>query len=158
MIKNHNFLTPQGLQELKEELKVLKEKKLPAAIKRVARARSFGDLTENTEYAAAREALSLVEIRIGELEEIISRARIIKKSGRPSLKGKRVELGGKVTVSTNGEEHVFTVVGEWEADPFAKKISVSSPLGKALIGKKVNSKIEIEAPAGKVVYTIKKIE
>lgn len=147
------FLTKEGLEELKKELKELTEKRKPDLIKRVARARDFGDLTENAEYTNAREELSFVEGRIAELEELMVKAKIIEEDNCKN-QHKTVGLGCKVTVKVDGQKHIFTVVGEWEADPTNKKISHSSPLGKALLGKKKGEKVEVEAPAGKLTYTI----
>ena len=157
---NSVFLTKQGINELKKELNELTEKKRPALVKRVARARDFGDLSENAEYSDAREELSFAEGRISELEEVLSKAKLIKEEKKITGKGKQkaVALGSKVTVNINGQEHVFNVVGEWEADPNKKKISDSSPLGKALIGKKIGDKVEVDAPAGKIIYKIIEID
>ena len=147
------YLTPEGLKELKEELKVLAEEKRPALLERVATARAHGDLSENSEYAAAREDLALVETRIEEIETLVGKAKIIK-----SKKTDEVKLGSFVTVKNNGKELTFELVGEWEADPLKQKISHTSPLGQALLGKKKGDKVEIKAPAGKVIYQIHKIE
>jgi len=148
------FLTRDGLEDLKKELKELKDKKLPKLIKRVKRARDFGDLSENSEYANAREELAFVEGRVDELEELVNKAQVIRKV----RKGKKtIGLGSQIKVKVNGEQHEFTVVGEWEADPTAKKISASSPLGKLLLGRKKGDEIEVEAPAGKLTYTILQI-
>lgn len=144
--------TPAGLAELKTELEELKNNKLPAAIERVARARDFGDLSENAEYHAAREELSFLEGRIDELEALLKKAKVVKGS-----KEGKVSVGCKVTVDLKGNEHTYEVVGEWEADPMKKKISSTSPLGKALMGKKMGDDVEFEAPAGKVIYKVKKI-
>lgn len=152
-IDNQIYLTTDGLKELKKELKFLVEEKHPKLIKRVARARDFGDLTENTEYSNAREELSFVEGRIEELEALITKAKLIAKSKSKSL-NKKVKLGCKVCVKVGRAKHVFEVVGEWEADPVNKKISHTSPLGKALLDKGKGDKVEVEAPAGKVVYEI----
>jgi transcription elongation factor GreA len=146
------FLTKEGLQALKKELEDLQNKKRPNLVKRVAQARAMGDLSENSEYTSAREDLSMTDGRIEELEKILSQVKVIrakKKKGR-----KQVGLGCQVKVKVNGETHVYDVVGEWEADPLKKKISHNSPLGKALLGKKKGEKVEIEAPAGKIVYEI----
>lgn len=151
--KGQIYLTEEGLNRLKEDLKVLKEQKQPRLVERVARARDFGDLTENSEYTNAREELSFIQSRIEELEGIVAKASIIKAGRSKST----VTLGTKVTVAGNGHKKVFMLVGEWEADPKMQKISYSSPLGKALMGKKVGEKVQIEAPAGKIVYTVKKI-
>lgn len=146
-------LTKEGYEELVEELAQLKKTKLPAAIERVARARDFGDLSENSEYHSAREDLAFLEGRVDELENVIARSTIIRGvAGRKS-----VALGSKVTVESNGDTHTYSIVGEYEADPLNKKISPDSPLGRALLGKKVNEEVEFEAPVGKIVYKIKKI-
>ena len=150
-------LTKEGRAEIKDELKALKDEKLPKAIERVARARDFGDLSENAEYHSAREDLSFIEGRIEELETLLTRTKLISEKGPGKGKAKTVRLGSRVTVNGNGQSHTFTVVGEWEADPGNKKISHESPLGKALVGKKVNDKVEIEAPAGKILYKVAKI-
>jgi transcription elongation factor GreA len=113
----------------------------------------MGDLAENSEYTAAREELSLIDGRIEELSEIIKNANLIEEKHK-SGKGATVQLGSGITVSVNGKKEQFNLVGEWEADPKNKKISHESPLGKALIGKAIGEKVEVEAPAGKVVYTI----
>jgi len=145
--------TQTGLDEILAELNDLKGKKLADAIERVARARDFGDLSENAEYHAAKEELSFIEGRIEELENIIAKAEVV---GSKAKKG-AVDIGCKVTVTLNGKEHTYEIVGEWEADPLKKKISHTSPLGQALHGKKMGDAVEFEAPAGKVVYKIKKI-
>jgi len=146
-------LTSQGLKELKVELKKLVDEKRPRLIKRVAVARNHGDLSENSEYTAAREDLAFVAGRIDELEELIAKAKLIKTKKTKD----EVKLGCKVTVKVNGKKQTFELVGEWEADPLEQKISHTSPLGKALLGKKKNDKVKIEAPAGKVTYHIQKI-
>ncbi len=146
------YLTKIGLEELRSEHEELTKAKRPEVLERVSQARSMGDLSENAEYVAAREELSFIDGRIEELEELIKQAVLIQDSHTRS--GDVVKLGSTVTVSIKGKKEVFKVVGEWEADPHEKKISHESPLGKALIGKKVGEKVEVEAPAGTVVYTI----
>ena len=145
--------TADGLSEIKLELDALKGTKLTAAIERVARARDFGDLSENAEYHAAKEELSFFEGRIEELEGIVTRAEVVKIKGKSDA----VDIGCKVTVIVGGKAHTYEIVGEWEADPMKKKISHTSPLGQALVGKKKGDAVEFEAPAGKVIYQIKKI-
>ncbi len=145
--------TSSGLDEIKAELEVLKGPKLKSAIERVARARDFGDLSENAEYHAAKEELSFIEGRIEELEGIILRAEVVGDKSNKST----IDIGCKVTVTVAGKEHTYDIVGEWEADPMKKKISHTSPLGVALLGKKKGEEVEFEAPAGKVIYQIKKI-
>lgn len=155
MNNNQVYLTKEGLESLKKELAELTDKKRPALVKRVTEARNQGDLTENSEYTNAREELALTDTRIEELQIILNKAQIIKGNGNGC---KKVNLGCKVTVRANKETHVYHVVGEWEADPMNKKISHSSPLGKALLGKMVGETVEIEAPIGKIVYEIKDID
>lgn len=145
--------TADGLSEIQSELAELKGTKLTAAIDRVARARDFGDLSENAEYHAAKEELAFIEGRIEELEDIVLRAQVV--NGKD--KADAVNIGCKVTVSVDGKSNTYEIVGEWEADPLKKKISHTSPLGQALVGKKKGERVEFEAPAGKVVYQIKKI-
>lgn len=145
--------TAEGLTEIKAELAELSGAKLAAAIERVARARDFGDLSENAEYHAAKEELAFIEGRIEELEGIVQRAEVVSTKNKTDL----VDIGCKVTVTVSGKDHTYEIVGEWEADPLNKKISHTSPLGKALSGKKKGEAVEFEAPAGKVVYRIKKI-
>lgn len=152
---NSVFLTKDGLKKLEEELKDLKNNKLPKLVKRVAVARDNGDLSENAEYSSAREELSFLEGRVEELEDILAHAKLIKQTANNGKK--QVALGSQITVKINNGEHIFTIVGEWEADPMAKKISHDSPLGKALLGKKEGERVEVEAPAGKVIYEIVKI-
>lgn len=151
---NRISMTQSGLSELKDELAKLKTKE-PKAIDRVAKAREFGDLSENSEYHAAREELAFIQGRIEELEEMIARAQIVAGNGQ---KNGHVDIGCQVTVHANGVEQTYTIVGEFEADPAKKKISQDSPLGKALMGKKVGESVEFEAPVGKVQYLIKSIQ
>lgn len=151
---NKVHLTLTGYNQLVAELADLKTNKLPAAIERVARAREFGDLTENAEYHQARDDHATLVGRIDELTDIVNRAEIIKETGSKT----EVGIGSIVSVAINGSTHEFTIVGEWEADPAQKKISHESPLGKALLGKAVGDKVEVAAPAGKVIYHIKSIK
>lgn len=153
--KQKILLTEQGLEDLKREYHELTEKKRPALVERMARARELGDLTENSDYAAAKEDLAFVDGRIIELEEILKDAKIISINKRNR---KTVGLGCSVVVNIDGKKEIFTIVGEWEADPNQKKISHTSPLGKALLGKKVGEIVSVEAPAGKINYKILKIE
>jgi len=153
MRNNKVNLTLTGYNELAAELADLKDNKLPAAIERVATARAFGDLSENAEYHSARDDHAALVGKIEELTDILARSQIIQTTTSKS----QVGVGSKVTVAINGTTHEFTIVGEWEADPAEKKISHESPLGKALIGKAVGDKVEVSAPAGKVIYSIKEI-
>ena len=151
------FVTKDGLEELKKELEELNKVKRPGILDRVSQARAMGDLSENSEYNAAREELALIDGRIDELAEIIKSANIIEeKHGAGS--SKIIQLGSQITVSIAGKKEFFSLVGEWEADPKEKKISHESPLGKALIGKTLGEKVEVEAPAGKIIYTIVEVK
>jgi len=146
------ILTKDGLAELTKEYEELTAVKRPEAVQRLADARELGDLSENSEYAAAKQDLSFIDGRIIELEEILHTAKVISPKKKDF-----VDVGSKVTLHLNGKQEMYTLVGEWEADPMNKKISHSSPLGQALIGKKVGDKAEVEAPAGKIVYKILEI-
>lgn len=154
--KKKIFVTKQGLEDLKKELQQLEKVNRPQVLERVSQARAMGDLSENSEYTAAREELSLIDSRIEELQEMLKKVEIIDET-KTSKKSSNVQLGSTVTVKINGKKEVFELVGEWEADPAEKKISHESPLGKALIGKALNDKIEVEAPAGKILYHIVEI-
>lgn len=149
------LLTKEGLEKLKKEHEELVKVKHPDAVDRVARARDFGDLSENAEYAAARDELAFIGGRVQELEEVLKNAQLVKTT---KANHGKVDVGCTVTVDIAGQKDTFTVVGEWEADPSTKKISHASPLGKALLGKKAGEKIEVDAPAGKLIYTILKVE
>lgn len=152
-LQNKIILTPEGLAELKREHEELVNVKRPEAVTRLASAREAGDLSENSEYAAAKTDLSFIDGRIIELEDIMHGAKVVTSHGKS-----HVDVGCKVTLTINGKKETFHLVGEWEANPMEKKISHSSPLGKALIGKKVGEKVEVEAPAGKNLYKILDIE
>ncbi len=147
-------LTKTGLEDLKKELDELVNIKRPKLVDRLSNARSQGDLSENSDYQSAKEELEFLDGRIDELAEVVKTAVV---SGSSGSKG-GVGVGTKVTVKVNGKETIFDVVGEWEADPMNKKISESSPLGLALVGKKVGEKAEVAAPAGKVIYEIIAVE
>ena len=147
------LLTKEGLKELKEEYQALLDVKRPVAVERLASARSEGDLAENSEYTAAKQDLAFMDGRIAELKLILSEAKVVATHSK-----KKIDVGCKVTLNVSGKKEVFTIVGEWEADPMQKKISHSSPLGKALLGKKPGEKVEVDAPAGKVLYKILHIE
>ncbi|HKC05042.1 MAG TPA: transcription elongation factor GreA [Patescibacteria group bacterium] len=145
-------VTKQGLEELKAELKELRDVKRPYMVDRLSNARSQGDLSENSDYQSAKEELEFLDGRIDELEEVVKNADVVTTSGNG------VEVGTKVTVKVNGKETVFDIVGEWEADPMKKKIAHDSPLGLALLGKNVGDKTEVEAPAGRIQYEVLAIE
>lgn len=151
---NHSvILTKEGLATLKAEHEDLVKTKRLAAVERLALARDQGDLAENSEYTDAKQALAFIDGRILELEEVLHGVKVV--TSHP--KG-QIDVGCTVTLTINGKKEEFTIVGEWEADPISKKISHESPLGKALLGKKVGDKVEVEAPAGKILYKILHIE
>ncbi|TSC88135.1 MAG: transcription elongation factor GreA [Microgenomates group bacterium Gr01-1014_16] len=147
------LITAIGLEELKKELAELVDVKRPHLVDRLSVARSMGDLSENNDYQDAKEELAFTDGRISELENLVQNAQIAQPSGSDAI-----DVGHKVTVHVNTSQAIFHIVGEWEANPAQKKISPSSPLGQALMGKKVGDKVEVSAPAGKILYTIVAIE
>ncbi len=146
-------MTGPGLQRLEDELRTLKSVERPSVIRAIAEARTHGDLSENAEYHAARERQSFIEGRIAELEEIVSSAEIIDPS---TLSGEHVKFGAHVRLVDEETEKVSTyqIVGVHEADIKAQRLSISSPLAKALIGKKVGDTISVPAPGGDRTYEI----
>jgi len=148
--------TPQGYVELKAELDKLKSVERPKVIQEIADARAHGDLKENAEYHAAREKQSFIEGRILMLDDQIARANIIDFSGdQPDL----VKFGAFVTVidEQNGEEKTFRIVGDLEADITRNKLSIGSPLSRALIGRRAGDNLEVTVPKGVKEYSIVKI-
>ncbi|MEO8580993.1 MAG: transcription elongation factor GreA [Patescibacteria group bacterium] len=144
-------LTQEGYDEMVAELAQLKNKHQPA-VDRVALARSYGDLTENAEYQAAREDLSFLDSRIEELENVIAQSKVIKHHTQTIIR-----VGSKVTLKHNNKMLDYQVVTAWEADPVENKISSDSPLGKALLGKKQGEELKVEVPAGMQQYNIIKV-
>lgn len=149
------LLTQEGLEALKKEHQELKEVKRPKAVKRLTEARDMGDLTESSEYTAARQDLAFMDKRISELEEILKTAQVVKSSKKGE---KKVMIGSKVTLEGGKKKVIYMVVGDWEADPLKNKISFSSPIGKALMGKKTGDRVEVRAPAGKVTYQVLEVK
>jgi len=143
-------ITQKGFNDLKVELEDLIKNKKPKAIDRLGKARSMGDLSENSEYTAAKEELAFVEGRVQEIQQVIDNAEVTNNNNA----GDFVQIGSSVTVELNGKNEVFQIVGEFEADPMNKKLSQNSPIGKALINKKVGDQVEVNIPAGKVQYKI----
>jgi len=146
-------MTAPGLQRLEEELRRLKSIERPAIIRAIAEARSHGDLSENAEYHAARERQSFIEGRIQELEDIIASAEVIDPS---TLSGSHVKFGAvvKVVDEETEKEATYQIVGVHEADIKVARLSISSPLAKALIGKKVGETVSVPAPGGDRSYEI----
>ncbi len=143
-------ITSQGLEALKQELGELTNTKRPKVVDRLSNARQQGDLAENSDYHNAKDELEFLDGRISELEEVLTNAVVVDDASA----GDQVSVGTKVTLRNGNGEHTFHIVGEWEADPAQKKISHSSPLGQALLGRKVGETVEFEAPAGKITYKI----
>ena len=146
-------ITPDGLERLKVELKQLKSVDRHEVIRAIAEARTHGDLSENAEYHAAREKQSFIEGRLAELEDVVSRADVIDIS---KLDGDTVTFGTKIEVADEetDEESAFTIVGPYEADITQGLISTSSPIARALIGKRVGDSVAVATPRGAKTYEI----
>jgi transcription elongation factor GreA len=151
--------TKDGYQQLNEELYRLKHTDRPKVIQDIADARAHGDLSENAEYAAARERQGFIEGRIAELEGNLSRANIIDFSSDQSASS-QVRFGAYVTLQdeNTGDKKTYRVVGDLEADITKNRISVSSPIARALLGKKIDDMIEVNAPKGSVEYVVVEIK
>ena len=149
-------MTAAGYDRLQEELKRLKSVDRPAIIRAIAEARDHGDLSENAEYHAARERQSFIEGRVIELEDKIARAEVIDVS---RLSGDVVKFGATVTLADEetDEEAVYQIVGEDEADIAQHRLSVTSPLARALIGKTIGESVEVSTPRGARSYEVVKV-
>ena len=150
-------MTAGGYQALDEELKRLKTIERPAVIAAIAEARSHGDLSENAEYHAAKERQGWIEGRIAEIEDKISRAQVIDVS---KLSGSQVKFGATVTVidEDTEEEGRYQLVGEHEADVKEGRVSITSPIARAMIGKEQGDVVEVNTPGGVKAYEIVKVE
>ncbi len=150
-------MTVKGYKTLDDELKRLKSIERPAVIAAISEARSHGDLSENAEYHAAKERQGWIEGQIADIEDKISRAQVIDVS---KLSGSQIKFGATVTVvdEDTEEEGRYQVVGDHEADVKAGKISLSSPLSRAMIGKEVGDVVEVITPGGVKAYEIAKVE
>lgn len=146
-------MTLDGFTRLQEELKRLKSTDRPAIIRAIAEARDHGDLSENAEYHAARERQGFIEGRVMELEDKIARAEVIDVT---KLSGKVVKFGATVTLADEDtdEEQTFQIVGEDEADVSLGRISVTSPMARALIGKSTGESVEVATPRGAKSYEV----
>jgi len=144
--KKEIFLTKEGLQEIKDELNILKQEKRPEVIKAIKEAKELGDLSENAEYHAAREEQGILESRIKELEYMVDNATIIEEKSTD-----KIRIGSTVEIKYIAEEDIdtFKIVGSIEADPFENKISNESPIAKAIIGKKAGMVATVDSPNGK---------
>ncbi|MFZ5364355.1 MAG: transcription elongation factor GreA [Patescibacteria group bacterium] len=148
------YVSKEGLEKFKKELDDLVNIKRKEIIERIERAKELGDLSENAEYAAAKDEQAFTEGRIIELQDMIVRAEVINGGG----KGSNVSVGSKVKVKSDGVETEYEIVGVAEADPMNGKISNESPLGRAFLGRKVGDKVQIQVPKGMVTYTILEIK
>ena len=149
------LLTQDGLTKLNDELKELIAKKRPDVIERIREAASHGDLSENADYAQAREEQSFIEGRVMEIEDIVKNAEIIStNAGHHNT----VTIGSTVTLKANNTERKYTIVGSNEANPKEGKISNESAVGKALLGRKAGEKFKVSTPAGEMDYEIVSIE
>lgn len=146
-------MTVEGHSALEAELKRLKTVERPRIIQAIAEARAHGDLSENAEYHAAKEAQGMNEARIAELEERVGRCEVIDVT---KLSGDTVKFGASVTLvdEDTEEEKTYRIVGDFEADVSAGKISISSPIARALIGKSIGDSVEVSAPGGARSYEI----
>jgi len=149
-------MTAEGYHRLEEELKHLKAVERPAVIRAIAEAREHGDLSENAEYHAARERQGFIEGRVMELEDKISRAEIIDVT---KLTGKQVKFGATVTLidEDTDEKTLYQIVGEDEADIKARRLAITSPLARALVGKSVGDMVEVSTPGGSKSYEIARV-
>jgi len=148
-MKKSFHLTAEGIAELEKEVTALIAERGPVA-ERIKSAREFGDLAENAEYTSARQEQERVESRIGEIEHILQNVEVIKKPKGDS----KVQLGSKVSLKGTGKAKEFQVVGTVEADPLNGKISDESPIGQALLGKKLGDEVEIHTPAETSTYKV----
>ena len=154
---NRVYLTNEGYEKLRSELEKLEKEERPVVIDAIARAREFGDLSENAEYAAAKERQMHLEKRIAEIHEKLTRSEIIDEAQIPKDKA---YLGATVTLKdeNNGGKLTYKLVSTDEADFSQNKISTASPVGKAMLGKKVGEKVEATVPAGTLNYEILSID
>ena len=148
------YLSQEGIETLKKELQKLKTKKRQEIAARLQEAKDLGDLSENAEYFEAKEAQSLNENRIIELEKLLKNAVVIETSSEEDI----VRVGSTIEVKSNNGPETFNIVGSAEAKPQEGKISNESPLGRAFLGRKIGDEIEIKSPSGITKYKIIKIE
>jgi transcription elongation factor GreA len=155
-MSNITYLSPEGYKNLSEELEELKTTERRKVANAIAEAREKGDLSENAEYDAAKEAQGLLEMKINELEKVMANARILDEK---TVDTSKVTVMTKVTIKNvkNNREITYKLVSESEADLKAKKISVSSPMGKGLLGKKVGEIAEVKTPRGSMEFEIMEI-
>jgi transcription elongation factor GreA len=147
------ILTPEGLKQLQDEVNHLSTTKREEVAERIKQAREFGDISENSEYDDAKNEQAMIEHRISQLQEKLRRARVIKES---EIDTEKVSVGTTVTLKdvNGGEIRIYTLVGSAEADPSKARLSNESPVGQAIIGKKVGDKVTVPVPVGSLSYEI----
>lgn len=148
------YLSPEGLEKLKQELHYLKTKKRQEIAARLEHAKTLGDLSENAEYQETKEEQSLVETQIAELEDRVRNAVLIARSRSTD----RVSVGSTVRIQSQYGEETYTIVGSEESNPLNGKISNESPLGKSFLDHVVGDRIEIKTPSGTIAYQILEIK
>lgn len=148
------FITQEGLEKLKKELEYLQTVRQKEITERLRRAIAHGDLSENFDYADAKEEQAMLQAKVAELEEKIREPKIVSRTS----KSESVQIGSTVKVQSEKREFLFTILTAEEANPLEGKISVESPLGEALLGKKKGAAVEVETPNGKVTYQILQVE
>ncbi len=147
------YLTEEGLKKLKEELEYLQNVERPSISRQIAEARDKGDLSENAEYDAAKEAQGMLEMKISQMSELLRNSRLIDES---KLDASKVQILSKVKIrnTKNKATMIYTIVSEREADLKSGKISISSPIAKGLLGKKVGDVVKIQVPSGTMEFAI----
>jgi transcription elongation factor GreA len=145
------YLTPEGKEKLEKELKILIAQRAGIS-NRIERAREMGDLKENAEYHDAKDEQGMSEARIREIQDVLNQAEVVKKNA-----GGSITLGSKITAVLNGKIKNYEIVGANEANPIEGRISNESPLGKAFMSQKQGDMVEVNVPAGKMVYEIKEV-
>ncbi|MFD2630928.1 transcription elongation factor GreA [Oceanobacillus kapialis] len=156
-IEKSFYMTQEGKEKLEQELHYLKTERRQEVVERIKVARDFGDLSENSEYDAAKDDQAFVESRIAQVEKMIRNAVIIENDNdNPDV----VSLGKSVTFQElpNGDEETYTIVGSAEADPFEGKISNDSPMAKSLLGHEVGTEVSVVTPGGDIQVKITKVE
>ena len=149
-------MTQKGYQTLTEELKRLKSVERPKVVREIEEARDHGDLSGNAEFHAAKERQSLLDVQIREIEDRMARAQVIDVS---QLSGEKVVFGASVSlVDENGDKVVYQIVGDHEAEPKNGRISISSPIARALIGKSEGDEVEVRTPAGARTFEVLSVE
>lgn len=149
-------MTAEGKVQLEQELEDLKMVKRPEVINRIKIARSYGDLSENSEYSSAKDEQSVLESRVAQIQEMLQYADVVDTS---DIASDEVAVGKKVSFAEDGEdEETYTIVGTAEADPMSGKISNDSPIAAALLGKKEGDKVSIETPGGSFMVTITSVK